>query len=121
MGIWDAGKTDNDFERTVNNIMGRAEPPQVPSPGRIVHYVMPISNEQISCFPAIVRRVRMRGGYDSYMLDLVVFGPEERLIYENIVLYDNTDKRVWTWHWPERVASDTELFALDRPAKNDDR
>ena len=116
MGIWVSGddKIGAAFERTANNIMGKSEPPQVPSPGRIVHYVMSISNEEVSCFPAIVRRVRMRNGHNSYLLDLAVFGPE-KLLYENIVLYDGEEKRAWTWHWPERVTNDDELLALTRP------
>lgn len=115
MGILDEGQISAAFERTANQIMGRAEPAQVPSPGRIVHYVMPISNALVSCFPAIVRRVRVRGGHDEYMLDLTVFGPDGQTD-EHIVLYDSTEKRVWTWHWPERVTSDADLAALDRSA-----
>lgn len=116
MSIFDAGNIDDVFPRAVEST--KAESPQVPSPGRIVHYVAHLGPNSISCFPAIVRRVRGPANNGAYIVDLVVFAPDGTSV-ESLVAYDDKDKLPLTWHWPERVTTDAELFALDRHRPGD--
>lgn len=92
---------------------------QVPSPGRIVHYVAPLDKETLTCWPAIVRRLRNRMGVDTstgagYFIDIVIFGPDGN--YDMLLVpYDPDEKKLWTWHWPETVLLESEARTMDRP------
>jgi hypothetical protein len=77
--------------------MGTAsKEPQLPSIGRIVHYVQQEANET-KCRAAVITEVDdSRDGVGVF-----VMAPSTRFFYRD-VRYDE-GKGPDTWHWPERV------------------
>ncbi|OLD63741.1 MAG: hypothetical protein AUF65_01150 [Chloroflexi bacterium 13_1_20CM_50_12] len=86
---------------------------QVPSVGRIVHYVMSDGRYPGEHRPAIIVKVWEEENPDS-LVQLQVFtdGPNDYLIdvpghngvaWRTSVHHDETKKKQATWHWPEYV------------------
>jgi len=87
----------------------RVQPAQVPSPGRIVHYVLPDDNRNAGEHrPAIVVRVWDQSGPEQ-RLNLQVFTDEQNdgwaagTQWRTSVRFD-PEAGLGTWHWPEYVA-----------------
>lgn len=78
---------------------------QVPSVGRIVHYVafgspggkFPVG----ACRAAIVTQITDPGSAHGAMLDLAVFNPAG--MYFVLCPEDQDGKEPGSWHWPEYV------------------
>lgn len=66
---------------------------QMPSVGRTVHYIDPVSGEH--------QAAKITKVYDSRVV-LMVFTPEGPLVKSN-VLQDETHQHADTWHWSEYV------------------
>lgn len=84
---------------------------QVPSVGRIVHYVLEAGPHQGSHRPAII--VQVWGDTPEALVNLVVFADGSNDYYKNqgpepLTLWRTSKRRddsgaLDTWHWPERV------------------
>jgi hypothetical protein len=76
---------------------------QIPSVGRIVHYVSygtPGGEYESECRAAIVTKAEV--GADKYRVSLAVLNPEGAYFNQN-VMADFIENQGGTWHWPERV------------------
>lgn len=79
---------------------------QLPSPGRIVHYVLKDGNRQGEHRPAVIVRV-----WTDSMVNLLVFADGENdreYTDENYVYWSGSKENdesgtPGTWHWPEYV------------------
>lgn len=80
-------------------------PKQVPSVGRVVHYVAygtPGGEFPAGvCRAAIITQVTDPGSADSAMCDLAVFNPSG--MFFNLCPEDQETKAPGSWHWPEYV------------------
>lgn len=88
--------------------------PQIPSVGRIVHYVSygtPGGEFASECRAAVVTQVLGRAGEPGtgrpldvgYVVGLCVLNPTGQFFNQNVVQDDRPDRGGGTWHWPERV------------------
>lgn len=87
---------------------------QVPSVGRVVHYVLEAGPHQYDHRPALI--VRTWGDTPDALVNLQVFvdgsndyyphqGPEPLTLWRTSVHYDPTGTVANSWHWPEFVPS----------------
>jgi hypothetical protein len=87
---------------------------QVPSVGRIVHYVMSDGRYPGEHRPAIIVKVWEEGNPDSFVqLQVFTDGPNDYfsptdpgysgIAWRTSVHHDETEKKQASWHWPEFV------------------
>ena len=76
---------------------------QIPSVGRIVHYVSygtPGGEYESTCRAAIITDVAED---DPEFVGLAVLNPTGMFFNGNVQLDDSRDPEGGSWHWPERV------------------
>lgn len=78
---------------------------QVPSVGRVVHFVeqLPVPYIGYAHRAAIVTQVHGPSESPLSTVELAVFGPNGNTS-QSLVEYDPTGQKPGTWHWPEYVA-----------------
>lgn len=80
---------------------------QIPSVGRVVHYVAygTSGGEFPSgmCRAAVVTEVELKAGIDEWLVSVCVLNPTG-LFFDRWLIQDEKQKAPGTWHWPERVS-----------------
>lgn len=72
---------------------------QMPSMGRIVHYV----DESGDAFPAIIRAVMASDPEIVHLTAFVDIGESAVLRADGVPYCGDDDHKPFSWHWPERV------------------
>jgi hypothetical protein len=83
---------------------------QIPSVGRIVHYVSqgtPVREDGTQAYTSQCRAAIVTGeaDCDAHMecVSLAVLNPEGMFFNQHVAHNETSQQRGGTWHWPERV------------------